>query len=185
MFYNSDLFQYHIIFQVFYDSVLKHDTNRVIKRFETATEKGVQIEKRKTDTNHIINHIANRGVCIVLTNANLLGCESCNYYSMTTCSQIGLSASSTKPSTGFLSLCPVTTSYQGHYIVVCGYDLPHQKIVYRNPSVDDRECVMSFQKFKDARSCYGTDDDIIFIDTISSAANVTPSNRQTELYSKL
>ena len=118
------------------------------------------MEKRRTHINDIIEHISNHGLCIVLTNANLLGCETCNYYSMTT-----LAASSQ----GIHGCLPpyreADATYQGHYIVVCGYDITCQKIVYRNPSLNDRECVMSFQTFENARTSYGTDDDVIFVDT--------------------
>ena len=44
-----------------------------------------------------------------------------------------------------------------------GYDVPARKIIYRNPSVRDGESAMSFECFEDARTCYGTDEDLIFV----------------------
>ena len=72
------------------------------------------------------------------------------------------------------------TSFQGHYVVACGYDLPKQKIIYRNPSLCDRECMMSFQKFQEARESYGTDDDVIFVDIISSPQNSSSYKSDTK-----
>jgi hypothetical protein len=52
---------------------------------------------------------------------------------------------------------------QGHYVLVVGYDLHRRKLIYRNPTFRDRECVMDFEDFDRARTSYGTDEDIIFI----------------------
>ena len=118
-------------------------------------------------------------MCIVLTNSSLLGCDTCNYHSITTIPQGTTTSSTSKYATTNITswnkLSPADNSYQGHYVVVCGYDLPRQKIIYRNPSLYDRECVMSFQMFEEARSCYGTDDDVIFVDTIPSTSSCTSS----------
>lgn len=75
---------------------------------------------------------------------------------------------------------PWRTTYQGHYIVLCGYDIERQKVFYRNPSFDDRKfffitkfsnklvdvtdvCQMSLSILEEARKSYGTDEDVIFI----------------------
>ena len=47
---------------------------------------------------------------------------------------------------------------------MCGYKLKEKKIIYRNPGYIDRECVTSFEIFDDARTSYGTDEDVIFVD---------------------
>ena len=121
-------------------------------------------------------------MCIVLTNSNLLGCESCNYYSKNIIprnnTQNSNSNAMTFPSLKDFCLSPTDASYQGHYVLACGYDLPRQKIVYRNPSLCDRECVMSFQTFEDARSSYGTDDDIIFVDLITQSTSLSSSSHK-------
>ena len=124
----------------------------------------------------MINHIATRGVCIVLTNCHLLSCEACQYYSKNTIPQYhnnNKQDSNTKRQTlsfpGLKDLCPSNDmSFQGHYVVVCGYDLPNKKLIYRNPSLCDRECIMSFENFENARTSYGTDDDVLFVDVVTS-----------------
>ena len=141
--------------QAFYDTILKKDNERVTQRFKEAGEKGIMVDKRSVDTLDLINHLAYKGVCIVLTNANLLGCETCENKSC-----FGGRNEVSK----CLSWCGVKTAYQGHYVVMCGYNLPQRKIIYRNPGAHDCECVMSFERFDDARTSYGTDEDVVFLD---------------------
>ena len=164
---------------------MKQDTSRVMQRFEKAADLGVNIKQKSISTDDIINHITNKGVCIVLTNSNLLSCDACNYYSMTSIPKNNdygkdqtskYSSSNIPPMKEMFPQQPMASSFQGHYVVVCGYDLPRKKIIYRNPSLCDRECEMSFQNFENARSSYGTDDDVIFVD-VSSIAAISSSHR--------
>ena len=168
---------------------MKQDTSRVMQRFEKAADLGVNIKQKSISTDDIINHITNKGVCIVLTNSNLLSCDACNYYSMTSIPQNNnynkgptskYSSSNIPPMKEMFPKQPtMATSFQGHYVVVCGYDLPRKKIIYRNPSLCDRECEMSFQNFENARSSYGTDDDVIFVDI--SSIEATSSSHKTSI----
>jgi len=143
--------------QAFYNAILSKDTQRVTDRFESANSRGIKVSKTSTDTADIITHLANHGLVIVLTDANLLKCESCNYYNMSCIGGIG--------EANCLSWCSpeLGRSYAGHYVAVIGYDLVGQTVTYRNPSLSDRECVMSFKDFDEARTAYGTDEDVIFI----------------------
>jgi len=54
-------------------------------------------------------------------------------------------------------------SYQGHYIVLVGFDQKAKEVLYRNPTVKDKVCGMPFETFEEARTSYGTDEDIIFV----------------------
>ena len=173
---------------------MKQDTNRVNKRFQDALSQGVTIKEKRITTCDIVNHIATRGVCIVLTNCHLLSCEACHYYSKNTIPQYDNNnqESSTKRHTlsfpGLKDLCPSNdASFQGHYVVVCGYDLPRQKLVYRNPSLCDRECIMSFQNFENARTSFGTDDDVLFVDMVipESLQNKSSQKKERPIKSKL
>ena len=184
----------YMIFQDFYNAVLKQDTNRVNQRFQNAQSQGVQIEEKRISTCDIINHISTRGVCIVLTNCHLLSCEACHYYSKNTIPQYDNNnqESSTKRHTlsfpGLKDLCPSNdTSFQGHYVVVYGYNLPLQKLIYRNPSLCDRECIMSFENFENARTSYGTDDDVLFVDIMNteSLQNNISQKKERSIKSRL
>lgn len=131
------------ISQVFYNKILHNDTKRVMERFENANHRQVllmssfkknemknllnillftQITVREASVsiNEILSHLANHGTCIVLTNANLLTCDSCNYFDF--CRKANSAAANC------LSLRACNDSYQGHYVVVVGFDLPRRKV---------------------------------------------------------
>ena len=57
----------------------------------------------------------------------------------------------------------VYNSDQGHYILVVGFDPKSREILYRNPTLKDKICCISYGAFEDARTTYGTDEDTIFI----------------------
>lgn len=138
--------------QRFYTKLLHKDESRVQKRFNNAEVNRISVEERSCDMTEIIRHLAHKGPCIVLTNANLLRCEV-RHRQVTHCR-------------GHLSECFTRTlrkTYQGHYIILVGFDLDRQKIIYRNPTFRDRECEMSLDCLEEARTDYGTDEDVIFI----------------------
>lgn len=54
-------------------------------------------------------------------------------------------------------------SNQGHYIVLVGFNSKSKQVLYRNPSVKDKVCYMSFDCLEESRTSYGTDEDILFI----------------------
>ena len=56
--------------------------------------------------------------------------------------------------------------FSGHYVLAVGFDIPKRKIYYRNPTLRDRVCVMSFDRFDEARNSYGTDKDVIFVSAV-------------------
>lgn len=141
--------------QVFYNRILHCDTQRVVDRFRNASNSDICVKEKNVHIDEIIHHIAHHGTCIVLTNANLLACDSCNYFTLC---RSGYSAAS-----NCLSLAYCNDSYQGHYVLAVGFDLTKRRIIYRNPTFRERECVMSFEKFDKARTSYGTDEDIIFM----------------------
>ena len=58
--------------QAFYNSILKKDSQRVTDRFDAAGDKGIAVKQTSTDIADIVDHVANHGVVIVLTDSNLL-----------------------------------------------------------------------------------------------------------------
>ncbi|KAI4455101.1 guanylyl cyclase domain containing protein 1 gucd1 [Holotrichia oblita] len=131
----------------FYQNVLTKDEKRVNKKFERAKTLGLKIHKASVSANFIIGHLKD-GPVILLTNAKLLNCERCKL---------------NKISTELRKCLPWPVPYQGHYIVICGYNSIMQKIYYRNPSFHNRLCTMSLETFEEARKSYGTDEDVILI----------------------
>ena len=54
-------------------------------------------------------------------------------------------------------------SYQGHYVVLVGFDPNTKEVLYRNPTVRDKVCHMPYDSLEESRTAYGTDEDVIFI----------------------
>ncbi|XP_015921977.1 protein GUCD1 isoform X2 [Parasteatoda tepidariorum] len=104
----------------FYLRVLQKDAQRINDRFSSAAVNGIQVEKRSVDMEEIIDHLSSGNPAIILVNANLLFCDTCH---------------TKKCLMQMLSCCNSSFSYQGHYIVLCGFDSKECKVLYRNPSV--------------------------------------------------
>jgi len=132
--------------EAFYDKVLAKDNARVNDRFNDSSENGMVILEKSVTLDDILEHLEKTGPVIILTNANLLTCSQCSNYS--SCYQFCFSA---------------RVSYQGHYIVLVGFNSKSKQILYRNPSVKDKVCYMSFDCLEESRTSYGTDEDILFI----------------------
>ncbi|XP_076041266.1 protein GUCD1 [Oratosquilla oratoria] len=130
----------------FYDHVLGKDAHRVTERFKQASKHGIVVEQGSISISQIVAHVRSQGPVIVLTNAHLLVCDRC-----------------AKAMPQLRSCLPCAPPYQGHYIVVIGYDMNKGTLYYRNPSYKDRICSISLCAFDNARLSYGTDEDIIFL----------------------
>lgn len=53
------------------------DETRVNEKFENASRIGIPIEIKSVQTSFLIEHLANHGPIIMLTNASLLHCDLC------------------------------------------------------------------------------------------------------------
>jgi len=135
----------------FYDKVLAKDSDRVNQRFSEANERGIRIQNRRVTSEEIVSHLSETGPVIVLTNANQLQCRKCSPATSISCYPSCFSSSS---------------SYQGHYVVLVGCQ--DQQLLYRNPTVRDKVCQMPRGALEEARTAYGTDEDVIFIFPTSS-----------------
>ncbi|KAH1012032.1 hypothetical protein HUJ04_001278 [Dendroctonus ponderosae] len=127
----------------FYHQILTKDENRVKVKFRDASKNKIPVRKASISILHIIEQLLN-GPIIILTNARLLYCDICK---------------SNKISNELRKCLPWPTTYQGHYIVLCGYDIERQRVFYRNPSFGDHVCAMSVSTLEEARKSYGTDED--------------------------
>ncbi|XP_045465425.1 protein GUCD1 isoform X3 [Harmonia axyridis] len=131
----------------FYNEIFTRDEERVNKRFDDAEKNGIVVKKGSISCRTILEHLAT-GPVILLTNAKLLGCDICKY---------------NKISCEMKKMFRWPVPYQGHYIVLCGYNMMINNVFYRNPTLTNRICVMSIKTLNEARKSYGTDQDTIFI----------------------
>lgn len=125
---------------------LHQDAQRVLDRFRQAASHGVVVEQGSTTLNDILTHLSKEGPVILLTNSHLLACTRC-----------------AKAMPHLRSCLPCLPPYQGHYILLIGYDRRKNHVYYRNPSFKNRVCSIAFGKLDEARQSYGTDEDVIFV----------------------
>ena len=150
--------------QSFYNRILDQDSERVNARFRSAAADGVPIEQRSASLEEILGHLAAKGPVLVLTNANLLSCVA-RHKTVNSCTSSRSIIQCCSAPIGFGG----KVNYQGHYVLAVGYDRGRGRIVYRNPTYRDRECEISFHNFEEARTSYGTDEDVIFVTNKASA----------------
>ncbi|KDR18509.1 protein GUCD1 [Zootermopsis nevadensis] len=134
--------------QSFYNKILQKDEERVTKRFLEAAERGILVRKASLTCEDLVHHLSESGPVILLTNASLLHCDICKVNKFTS---------------ELRGCLPWGTTYTGHYIVLCGYNLSNEKFLFRNPTFRNRVCAMSFAMLDEARCSYGTDEDAILI----------------------
>uniref|UniRef100_A0A8C4WWL6 Guanylyl cyclase domain containing 1 n=1 Tax=Eptatretus burgeri TaxID=7764 RepID=A0A8C4WWL6_EPTBU len=139
--------------QEFYHRDFATDELRVNRRFADAADSGVKVEKRAVSMSEVETHLAAGNVAIVLTDATILHCELCSPPAVSYCC-FGSALPSCYPSRKH--------QYQGHFVTVCGYSRPDGSVFYNNPTCD-RMCICTVKNFNEARTSYGTDEDILFI----------------------
>lgn len=134
--YNTELF-YTI------DQQFSIEQTRINKLFNDHIELGINVAVREVPLDVICEKVADGWVCIVLVDAARL-CESGKEYQ---------------------NAADEKTSYLGHFIVVIGYDNESKRILYRNSAKAYCLCTIDYHVFEEARKSYGTDQDILFINS--------------------
>ncbi|XP_038197596.1 protein GUCD1 isoform X1 [Arvicola amphibius] len=138
--------------QSFYRKHFDTEETRVNQLFAQAKACKVRVEKCTVSVQDIQAHLAQGHVAIVLVNSGVLHCDLCSSPVKYCCFT---------PS-GHRCFCR-TPDYQGHFIVLRGYNRATGCIFYNNPAYADRMCSTSTSNFEEARTSYGTDEDILFV----------------------
>ncbi|XP_014597531.2 protein GUCD1 isoform X3 [Equus przewalskii] len=138
--------------QSFYRKHFDTEETRVNQLFAQAKACKVLVEKCAVSVQDIQEHLAQGHVAIVLVNSGVLHCDLCSSPVKYCCFA---------PS-GHHCFCR-TPDYQGHFIVLRGYNRATSCIFYNNPAYADRMCSTSISNFEEARTSYGTDEDILFV----------------------
>uniref|UniRef100_A0A8C3YF96 Guanylyl cyclase domain containing 1 n=1 Tax=Catagonus wagneri TaxID=51154 RepID=A0A8C3YF96_9CETA len=138
--------------QSFYRKHFDTEETRVNQLFAQAKACKVLVEKRTVSVQDIQAHLAQGHVAIVLVNSGVLHCDLCSSPVKYCCFA---------PS-GHRCFCR-SPDYQGHFIVLRGYNRVTSCIFYNNPAYADRMCSTSISNFEEARTSYGTDEDILFV----------------------
>uniref|UniRef100_A0A8C0K1S4 Guanylyl cyclase domain containing 1 n=2 Tax=Canis lupus dingo TaxID=286419 RepID=A0A8C0K1S4_CANLU len=139
--------------QSFYRKHFDTEETRVNQLFAQAKACKVLVEKCTVSVQDIQEHLAQGHVAIVLVNSGVLHCDLCSSPVKYCCFA---------PS-GHRCFCR-TPDYQGHFIVLRGYNRATGCIFYNNPAyADPGMCSTSISNFEEARTSYGTDEDILFV----------------------
>ncbi|XP_055260909.1 protein GUCD1 isoform X10 [Moschus berezovskii] len=138
--------------QSFYREHFDTEEARVNQLFAQAETCKVLVEKW-VSVQDIQAHLAQGHVAIVLVNSGVLHCDLCSSPPKYCCFT---------PS-GPRCFCR-SPDYQGHFIVLRGYSRAAGCVFYNNPAyADPGMCSASVSNFEEARTSYGTDEDILFI----------------------
>ncbi|XP_045675727.1 protein GUCD1 isoform X3 [Phyllostomus hastatus] len=138
--------------QSFYRKHFDTEETRVNQLFAQAKACKVLVEKCTVSVQDIQAHLAQGHVAIVLVNSGVLHCDLCSSPTKYCCFA----------PRGHRCFCR-TPDYQGHFIVLRGYNRATGSIFYNNPAYADRMCSTSISNFEEARTSYGTDEDILFV----------------------
>uniref|UniRef100_A0A4W2CQT4 Guanylyl cyclase domain containing 1 n=1 Tax=Bos indicus x Bos taurus TaxID=30522 RepID=A0A4W2CQT4_BOBOX len=138
--------------QSFYRKHFDTEETRVNQLFAQAKTCKVLVEKCRVSVQDIQAHLAQGHVAIVLVNSGVLRCDLCSSPPKYCCFT---------PS-GPRCFCR-SHDYQGHFIVLRGYSRAAGCVFYNNPAYADRMCSASISNFEEARTSYGTDEDILFV----------------------
>ncbi|XP_033747721.1 protein GUCD1-like [Pecten maximus] len=130
----------------FYRNHFNQDEDRVGKMFSEAASRNIDVEKCSVPMSDIVNHIAKENLVICLVDWNYLECIWCD-----------------KRRHCFSCFKRCCGTYQGHFVVVCGFDQRKKRVFYKNPSYDEEVCCSRMDKFDKARKSNGTDEDTLFI----------------------
>ncbi|XP_042334462.1 protein GUCD1 isoform X1 [Sceloporus undulatus] len=114
--------------QSFYRKHFDTEENRVNQLFAQAKACKVLVEKCAVTVQDVQRHLSRGHLAIVLVNAVVLLCELCSSPVKYCCFlPIGQKCFCRSP------------DYQGHFIVLCGYNRASGSIYYNNPAYADRE----------------------------------------------
>eukprot|EP00029_Vermamoeba_vermiformis_P014488 TRINITY_DN9608_c0_g1_i1.p1 TRINITY_DN9608_c0_g1~~TRINITY_DN9608_c0_g1_i1.p1 ORF type:complete len:239 (-),score=2.81 TRINITY_DN9608_c0_g1_i1:32-748(-) len=135
----------------FYKKEFEDDEKRVNELFSKAASQNVTIVQKSQSLDHIKEHISKGGIIIALVDSALMPCHHCQSL---TDRFIDKFCAHTETAKG---------EFEGHYILIEGYDSNTNKILYKDPSSAQPQCSSSIESFEKARKATGTDEDLIFI----------------------
>eukprot|EP01025_Chloroclados_australasicus_P009921 TRINITY_DN1384_c0_g1_i2.p1 TRINITY_DN1384_c0_g1~~TRINITY_DN1384_c0_g1_i2.p1 ORF type:complete len:264 (-),score=17.02 TRINITY_DN1384_c0_g1_i2:461-1252(-) len=140
---------------------ISEDARRVESLFQQASSIGLSIVKRSVSMKEITQFMISRQYLIIL----LVDLRKISTW---------LSAADTC----FMSTCCIKNGvgYQGHYIVLCGYDQHRSQLLYMDPGGRNGIQRQSVEAVEDARKSYGTDEDLLLINVCTPLL----SNQQTD-----
>lgn len=170
-----------------YEKSCAKDKSRVKRRFMEAESNGISIDKRTVELSALVRHLANDGPLILLINDSTLECGICRKKKVKDNVKYEHRVFFTSMPSSIYLYFPLHFRFEGHFVLVCGYDMFQKHVLYYNPHVEGNRkyftsfaylcvlccivsngllsdiCTASFKGIEHCRKTYGTDEDIIFI----------------------
>eukprot|EP00300_Choanocystis_sp_HF-7_P004734 c1367_g1_i1.p1 GENE.c1367_g1_i1~~c1367_g1_i1.p1 ORF type:complete len:244 (-),score=28.41 c1367_g1_i1:40-771(-) len=143
--------------EAFYQENIDKDTDRVNGLFARAADSGVPVLDGVCSAESLSDHVATRGVAIVLVNSALLRCSRCSGRAARSFLRCAMFCQRLVPGSG-------SAAYLGHFVVVVGYNFTRETVDYLDPAKRHARCSSSIADFELARHAFGTDEDVILID---------------------
>lgn len=131
--------------ETFYEEQLTDDIVRVNKLFQRSQEAGIKIECRSITGNEIALLILSGEYIVIALVDQFILSQPCREDIF-------------KP-----DFYRGSSSYTGHYIVICGYDALTDEFEIRDPSSSRSQETISSRCLENARKSFGTDEDILLI----------------------
>jgi len=160
----------------FYKNEFEEDYARICQLFVEAESQKMQMKQATVSDEELLSLMKMRHLAIIaLVDAKKLctemcGCPSenffdrkCNHYMSKSTESCDESYETSK-----------AESYQGHYILLCGYDDASQDFLYRDPSKVGGVDRMKKEQLNLARTSQGTDEDLLIIDLLRSGKRPSP-----------
>eukprot|EP01026_Neomeris_dumetosa_P032492 TRINITY_DN25800_c0_g1_i5.p2 TRINITY_DN25800_c0_g1~~TRINITY_DN25800_c0_g1_i5.p2 ORF type:complete len:268 (-),score=34.21 TRINITY_DN25800_c0_g1_i5:187-990(-) len=132
----------------YYMSHMSEDAARVERLFQLAASTGIPIIKKSLNMKEIIEFIASKQYLIIL----LVDLRKISTW-------LGAADAC------FMSSCCMANGmgYQGHYIILCGYDQQRSQFLLMDPGGRNGIQRQSKEAIEEARKSYGTDEDLLLI----------------------
>ncbi|KZV34977.1 hypothetical protein F511_04951 [Dorcoceras hygrometricum] len=131
--------------ETFYKEQLPNDLVRVNMLFREAREAGIFVECRSVSTSEISEYI---------TSGKFVAIALVDQYKL----------SNSRPDGVFVSdICSGSTSYTGHYIVICGYDALTDEFEIRDPASSRKREMITSWCLEQAHKSFGTDEDLLLV----------------------
>ena len=136
--------------QEFYRRQVSEDTSRVNRLFADAEKNLVKVVQKAVSLNDIRLAVHQDGMLIlVLVDKHLLRCCMCERSGFF----LNDRRIRAQSSSGFL----------GHYVLLYAYDPNTDTFLMKDPASFAKTCAISAQVLEEARTAFGTDQDVLFI----------------------
>ncbi|KAM7491969.1 hypothetical protein LguiA_034890 [Lonicera macranthoides] len=150
--------------ETFYKEQLPTDLARVDMLFQKARDAGINIECRS---------VSGKEISLLILSGKYIAIALVDQYKL---------SRSWLEDVCIPGLYSGTTSYTGHYVVICGYEAVTDEFEIRDPASSRKNERVTSKCLEEARKSFGTDEDLLLIYLEKGENQNNPSLQQLSLY---